>query len=93
MDECRELDLADRYLNTQATIYLLNADRVEQADKTVELFTRDAEGVCTSLAETQCVWFEQAAADSHLRTKDYGKSLKKALSITSVRVSLSSCHR
>lgn len=84
MDECRELDLADRYLNTQTTIYLMHADRVEQADKTIELFTRDADGNCVSLSEMQCVYYEQNAADSYLRTKEYGKSLKKSLSIASV---------
>mmetsp|Transcript_22425 Transcript_22425/g.38323 ORF Transcript_22425/g.38323 Transcript_22425/m.38323 type:complete len:767 (+) Transcript_22425:46-2346(+) len=83
MDECRELDLADRYLNTQTTIYLMHADRVEQADKTIELFTRDADGNCVSLSEMQCVYYEQNAADSYLRTKEYGKSLKKSLSIAS----------
>ena len=31
MDEARKMDLADRYLNTKATRYLLRADRAEQA--------------------------------------------------------------
>jgi len=83
MDECRELDLADRYLNTKSTILLMEADRVEQADNTVALFITDADGNRVSLSEMQCVWYEQAAAESYLRTKDYGKSLKKAHSINS----------
>jgi len=83
MDECRELDLADRYLNTKSTIFLMEADRVEQGDETVALFITDADGNRVSLSEMQCVWYEQAAAESYLRTKDYGKSLKKALSINS----------
>merc|ERR1712137_86284 len=83
MDECRQLDLADRYLNTKTTLYLLRADRVEQADATVELFITDAYGNQVSLSEMQCVWFEQAAADSYLRLGDIGNSLKKALSINS----------
>lgn len=84
MEECRKLDLADRYLNTKSTIFLMNADRVEQADATVELFITDADGNKVSLSEMQCVWYEQGAADSYLRTKQHGKSLKKALSINSV---------
>ena len=89
MDECRELDLADRYLNTKSTILLMEADRVEQADNTVALFITDADGNRVSLSEMQCVWYEQAAAESYLRTKDYGKSLKKAHSINSVCSSIS----
>merc|ERR1712137_98254 len=81
MDECRAMDLADRYLNTVTTRYLLKADRVDQADSTVELFTRDADNHNVSLTEMQCVWYEQNAADSFLRTKQYGIALKKALSI------------
>lgn len=81
MDECRELDLADRYLNTKSTILSMNADRVEKAIATVDLFITDADGNRVSLSEMQCVWFEQAATESYFRTGDYGKSLKKALSI------------
>jgi len=83
MEECRKLDLADRYLNTKSTIFLMNADRVEQADATVELFITDADGNKVSLSEMQCVWYEQSAAESYLRQKEIGKSLKKALSINS----------
>lgn len=84
MEECRKLDLADRYLNTKSTVFLMNADRVEQADATVELFITDADGNKVSLSEMQCVWYEQSAAESYLRQKEIGKSLKKALSINSV---------
>lgn len=38
-DKAREMDLADRYLNTKATLYALRADKVETAEKTIALFT------------------------------------------------------
>ena len=40
MEQARGLDLADRYLNTKSTRYLLRADRMEQAQKTIALFTK-----------------------------------------------------
>jgi peptide alpha-N-acetyltransferase len=85
MDNCRQLDLADRYLNTITTRYLLLADCATQADSTVELFTRDADNHNVSLTEMQCVWYEQNAANHFLRTKQFGKSLKKALAIDTVK--------
>jgi tetratricopeptide (TPR) repeat protein len=38
-DKAREMDLADRYLNTKATLYALRADLIETAEKTIALFT------------------------------------------------------
>jgi tetratricopeptide (TPR) repeat protein len=38
-EKAREMDLADRYLNTKATLYALRADRIETAEKTIALFT------------------------------------------------------
>ena len=38
-EKAREMDLADRYLNTKATLYALRADKIETAEKTIALFT------------------------------------------------------
>lgn len=62
----------------------MRADRVEQADSIIELFTKDADNHQVSLSEMQCIWYEQNGADSYLRTKQYGKALKKSLSIDTV---------
>ena len=40
MDTARGMDLADRYLNTRSTVYLLRADQYERAEKVVVLFTK-----------------------------------------------------
>lgn len=40
MNEARELDLQDRFINSKCAKYLLRADRVEEAEKTISLFTR-----------------------------------------------------
>lgn len=38
MEQARKMDLADRYLNTKTTKYLLRADKTEQALDTINLF-------------------------------------------------------
>jgi N-alpha-acetyltransferase 15/16, NatA auxiliary subunit len=43
-DKAREMDLADRYLNTKATLYALRADKIETAEKTIALFTSKVRG-------------------------------------------------
>jgi len=73
MEEARKMDLADRYLNTKATRYLLRADCVPEAEATIALFTKDGG---STLHEMQCVWFELELAASYLRTGDYGRALK-----------------
>ena len=81
VDFARSLDLADRYLNTKATIYFLRADKVEEAEKTVELFSKDPE---TSLAEFQCMWYELDCGEALLRLGKIGKALTKFISVDKV---------
>jgi len=76
-EKARELDLADRYLNTKSTKYCIRADQVEKADSVISLFTRDGDNSQTNLFDMQCMWYEREVADSFTRTGDYGKALKK----------------
>ena len=80
MEQARGLDLADRYLNTKSTRYLLRADQMEQAQKTIALFTKDGDGP-SNLFDMQCMWYELEAAHSYLRTGDHGRALKQFTSI------------
>lgn len=76
-DEARNLDLADRYLNTKCSKYALRADMVSQAENWVGLFTRDADsGGTQALYDMQCMWFELEAAESHLRCGQLAQALK-----------------
>ncbi|GAQ88611.1 N-terminal acetyltransferase [Klebsormidium nitens] len=79
-EEARSLDLADRYLNNEAVKRFLGADQVEDAERTAALFTKDGEQH-NSLFDMQCMWYEVASGDSHLRQSAYGKALKKYLAI------------
>ena len=81
METARGMDLADRYLNTKATRYLLRADRIEQAQKTIALFTKDGEDGRTNLFDMQCMWYELESAASYLRTGDFGRALKAFTSV------------
>mmetsp|Transcript_26195 Transcript_26195/g.43350 ORF Transcript_26195/g.43350 Transcript_26195/m.43350 type:complete len:859 (+) Transcript_26195:51-2627(+) len=76
MDEARKMDLADRYLNTKATRYMLRADQFDEATKTIALFTKDGDQN-SNLFDMQCMWFELESAYCHLRLGYYGRALKQ----------------
>lgn len=81
MVEGRKLDLADRYINNKATEYLLHADRVEEADATIALFTRHEGDPQQNLYEMQCMWYEIECGKSQLRQKKYGLALKRFFAV------------
>lgn len=77
-NECRNLDLADRYLNTKCAKYALRADMIGEAETWVGLFTRDGDsGGAQALYDMQCMWFELGAAEAHLRRNELPQALKK----------------
>ncbi|POM66169.1 N-terminal acetyltransferase A complex subunit nat1-like protein, partial [Phytophthora palmivora] len=81
MVEGRKLDLADRYINNKATEYLLHADRVEEADATIALFTRHEGDPQQNLFDMQCMWYEIECGKSQLRQKKYGLALKRFFAV------------
>lgn len=80
-ERARELDLADRYLNTKATLYALRADQVTTAERTIALFTKEGADSQDVLYDMQCMWYETECAASYLRSKDYGRALKKFVAV------------
>eukprot|EP00123_Amoebidium_parasiticum_P017809 comp23996_c0_seq1/m.42678 comp23996_c0_seq1/g.42678 ORF comp23996_c0_seq1/g.42678 comp23996_c0_seq1/m.42678 type:complete len:829 (-) comp23996_c0_seq1:215-2701(-) len=76
MNQARELDTADRFLNSKCVKYMLRADRVKEAEETVGLFTREGVDQVDNLVDMQCMWFEQRCGDSYLRQRKYGNALK-----------------
>ncbi|KAG0310653.1 N-alpha-acetyltransferase 16, NatA auxiliary subunit [Dissophora globulifera] len=78
VNEARELDLQDRFINSKCTKYMLRADNMAEAEKTVVLFARaDLADPLNDLVEMQGMWFSLECGESHLRQGQIGKALKR----------------
>ncbi|CAK9055559.1 Adenosine 3'-phospho 5'-phosphosulfate transporter 1 (PAPS transporter 1) (Solute carrier family 35 member B2) [Durusdinium trenchii] len=61
-EEVREMDLADRYLNTQCVRALLRIDETQQGMEKALLFSKEPDSQeAANLHEMQCMWYESAA--------------------------------
>mmetsp|Transcript_28646 Transcript_28646/g.46406 ORF Transcript_28646/g.46406 Transcript_28646/m.46406 type:complete len:923 (-) Transcript_28646:67-2835(-) len=82
-DRARQMDLADRFLNSKATLYALRAGHTEQAEKTIALFTKEGDTGSTAshLFDMQCMWYELECGDAYTRANDLGRALKKYLAV------------
>jgi peptide alpha-N-acetyltransferase len=76
MDEARELDLQDRYLNNKATKYLLRSNHVTTAMSTIAMFTKHDGDPQKILHDLQCNWYEIELAEAYSRIKIWGLALK-----------------
>ena len=81
MDECRMLDLQDRYLNNKATKYFLRADEIPLAMNTIAMFTKHEGDPQQTLYELQCNWYELELAESYARSHQWGAALRKFYAI------------
>ncbi len=77
MDEARQLDLQDRYLNNKATKYFLRADEVDLAMSTIAMFTKHEGDPQQTLYELQCNWYELELAEAYARRRQWGLALRK----------------
>ncbi|CAK9025030.1 unnamed protein product [Durusdinium trenchii] len=78
-EEVREMDLADRYLNTQCVRALLRIDETQQGMEKAQRGAPPMRGTtnAANLHEMQCMWYESAVGRSYYRQKKYGKALKQ----------------
>mmetsp|Transcript_13670 Transcript_13670/g.57854 ORF Transcript_13670/g.57854 Transcript_13670/m.57854 type:complete len:849 (-) Transcript_13670:900-3446(-) len=74
-NEVREMDKADRYLNSYCVKRMLRAGEYETAERTVALFTRDG-NQASNLFDMQCAWFENEAGRCHQRGGRKNRALK-----------------
>ena len=79
MDQARNLDLKDRYINTKAAKYQLRNNETEKALETVGLFTRNDSpaGPLSDLLDMQCVWFMTEDGEAQARKGNVGLALKR----------------
>jgi peptide alpha-N-acetyltransferase len=77
LDQGRELDNQDRYINNQTTKYMLQAGRQETALERISLFTRHEGNPEQNLYDMQCSWYELELAACLERKGEWGPSLKK----------------
>ncbi|ORE13778.1 N-terminal acetyltransferase A, auxiliary subunit [Rhizopus microsporus] len=84
MNEARELDLQDRFINSKCAKYMMRAGKIEEAEKILKLFTRKDVEPVQDLTDMQCQWFMVEEGHAYLRKKEYGKALKRFHSIEKI---------
>jgi N-alpha-acetyltransferase 15/16, NatA auxiliary subunit len=79
MDQARNLDLRDRYINTKAAKYQLRNNDNAKALELMGMFTRpDSQaGPLSDLIDMQCVWFMTEDGEANARKGNIGLSLKR----------------
>ncbi|GAB1216303.1 hypothetical protein ATERTT37_005516 [Aspergillus terreus] len=79
MEEARNLDVKDRYINSKAAKYQLRNDENDKALDNMSKFTRNETvgGALGDLHEMQCVWYLTEDGESYLRQKKLGLALKR----------------
>ncbi|KAI0146476.1 tetratricopeptide [Pestalotiopsis sp. NC0098] len=79
MDQARNLDLRDRYINTKAAKYQLRNDNTEKALELMGMFTRpdSTAGPVSDLLDMQCVWYMTEDGEAHARNGNLGLALKR----------------
>ncbi|KAK0262867.1 hypothetical protein B0A54_09017 [Friedmanniomyces endolithicus] len=79
MNEAREMDLKDRYINTKCAKYQLRNNQHDDAVATMGLFTRKEAvgGPLGDLLDMQCVWFITEDGEAYLRQGNLGLALKR----------------
>ncbi|KAI0521289.1 tetratricopeptide [Xylaria bambusicola] len=79
MDQARNLDLKDRYINTKAAKYQLRNNETAKALKTMSLFTRNdnANGPLAELIDMQSIWYLTEDGEASVRNGLIGLALKR----------------
>jgi len=75
VDMSRDLDQADRYLNALASKYLFKVDNIEQAYKTMGMFSKEDKDGNLNVHEMQTMWFEHHCGMAQLRQGNLRKAL------------------
>ncbi|ORY88359.1 NMDA receptor-regulated protein 1-domain-containing protein [Leucosporidium creatinivorum] len=78
MQEARELDGQDRFLNSKCAKYLVRAEKIKEAEEVLGLFTKkDAPSPLEDLIDMQCLWILEEEAKSFIRQNNHALALKR----------------
>ncbi|KAI0802147.1 tetratricopeptide [Xylaria sp. FL0064] len=79
MDQARNLDLKDRYINTKTAKYQLRNNETARALKTMSLFTRNETpgGPLADLIDMQSIWYLTEDGEASVRNGLIGLALKR----------------
>jgi tetratricopeptide (TPR) repeat protein len=77
LEQAREMDLADRYLNTKSVRFLMRANKIQEAEKIISPFAKLDLDQWNNIYDLQVMWYEQEEGDSWFRQGNFGKALKK----------------
>lgn len=76
VNKARKLDLSDRFLNNKTVKYLLRGDQIEEAERTIALFSKERENEL-NIHEMQSMWYELELGESHFRQEQYEKTVEQ----------------
>lgn len=86
MEQARQLDIKDRYINTKCAKYQLRNDENAAALKTMGMFTRAETigGPLADLHDMQCLWYLTEDGEAYARRGNIGLALKRFHSVFKV---------
>ncbi|KAI1171594.1 tetratricopeptide [Nemania sp. FL0916] len=86
MDQARNLDLKDRYINTKTAKYQLRNNETARALKTMALFTRSDSpgGPLSDLIDMQSIWYLTEDGEASVRNGLIGLALKRFHAVYSI---------
>ena len=73
VEEARKLDLADRYLNNKSARYLLRANKIQEAEEVMGLFSKEKPNEL-NVHDMQSMWYELELAEALQRTGELEKA-------------------